>query len=126
MCLDTIDQITQNYIEGYKVFSKDLQDGTLRSPIFRDAHQFMEGHTIYDLVDSVLIRASNGAQYYTGFHCFATLEGARDWKATGIIYQDQELLVIHRVCPSGITASGYQIGFPAFVTRELLVKEQVI
>ena len=117
MCLHTVDIITKQVKEGYKVFG--CYAGKIY-PEFRT--EFILKQRRWLTAEGSTLTTDMGISYPCGFHVFTSLQDARAWAAIGS-YIDQ---VIHRVVVDQILASGTQgIKREVVVAQRMYIMERV-
>ena len=100
MCLDTVDEVTKEYTEGYKVFGVR---GNFVNPELYNTYKRFPLHEWIGEETNTHIYYGNGNYYKSGFHFFVNLEDAYTW-----IQDSTTDCEIFKVRVRNIIASGEQ------------------
>ncbi len=68
-----------------------------------------------------LLYASNGDEYHTGFHTWATKCGANSWTYKTL----REFYIKCKIPKGSMVTEGYQDGYKVYVTNQLYVPEHI-
>jgi len=117
MCLDTVDKVTKEYTEGYKIFEVVLKGELVRPELYDTYKRFPLHEWVEDSHWGERIYYNEYCNHYkSGFHFFVNLKDAYAW-----MEDSTNNCGIFKIRVRNIVASGKQRIYGDFDSRDVKV-----
>jgi len=132
MCLDTVDKVTKEYTEGYKIFEVVLKGELVRPELYDTYKRFPLHEWVEDNSETYIYYNEFDTEfnnfYKSGFHFFVNLKDAYAWMG-----DSTDLCGVFKVKVRNIVASGKQRLYGIVksknakvgVAKEMYIEEEV-